>query len=78
MPLHDHDDNDKIIIHFAERGYYMKYNIGVNIEVDINSKSQSSEDVLDCICEDLPDGITAVIDNIIGKEVIKSIKIKSM
>lgn len=55
----------------------MKYIIKVDIEVDINSKSQPSEDVLDCICEDLPDGITAVIDNIVGKEIIKSIKIKS-
>ena len=55
----------------------MKYIIEVEIEIDINSKSQPSEDVLDCICEDLPDGITAVINNVIGKEIIKSIKIKS-
>ena len=47
------------------------------IEVDINFKTQPDEDVLDCICEDLPEGITAVIDNVAGKDIIKSIKLKT-
>lgn len=46
------------------------------IEINMETNCEIEQDILDCIEEDIPEGLEKVIDNIIGRDIIKNIKVK--
>ena len=55
----------------------MRAKIEIELEIKPTSKLNSEQDLLDCIMEDLPEGVQRVIKNITDNTKVLSCKVKN-